>query len=661
MDMKTPLEILNLSPRSICATARRDAATAIAAGRPDLMPTSNLEDERFSRAQPTSFTKGLHHNDFGLVDRSEYRAFRKALTDPAPDMGNLENAAVDKAGIGRTWDNPLSGHCFALEGPDPADVAVPPAPRLGRSELTAEIASVYAMALLRDVPFTALADRQTVVPGLSFPAKHSRCDDVVVVGDIVDALRKLAWFDPQKCPDGSFGTLTEHEKRRRQSHWDGINGLTVNTLFRGSTAGARSGPYISQFMLLGTGNHQTGRTPQDGIIGYGAQVINQRVTQATPDLDFMTNWDDWLEVQNGAATQGRETYRHKSRRVTTPRDLATYVHFDQLYQAYLNACLIMLGNQEFRVDVAIPSSVCRDKTSRRSVTCAGPHVPSLLAEVASRGLRAARRQEYQVHRRGRPEVLAARLTQVANGQTGEMEVDAVSSLHVMLCELGADNPHDDTRPGLLLHWITQHNAAKGKASPTAGPSAVRIAPDRNYLLPMAFSEGAPMHPSYGAGHATVAGACVTILKAFFASDRLFLGAIDGVDTLYQADPDSDGLLPWPGLATPSIADELDKLAANISIARNMAGVNFYSDYYDSLRMGERIAAGILEEQMMTYSVPVRLSFQSFDGDTIVVSTDGTDHIGAVKFFVNGQAHASARDAWLTRDLVEYGIESGLVV
>ena len=24
-----------------------------------------------------------------------------------------------------------------------------------------------------------------------------------------------------------------------------------------------------------------------------------------------------------------------------------------------------------------------------------------------------------------------------------------------------------------------------------------------------------MHPSYGAGHATVAGACVTILKAYF--------------------------------------------------------------------------------------------------------------------------------------------------
>ncbi len=36
---------------------------------------------------------------------------------------------------------------------------------------------------------------------------------------------------------------------------------------------------------------------------------------------------------------------------------------------------------------------------------------------------------------------------------------------------------------------------------------------------MAFPEGSPTHPSYGAGHATVAGACVTILKAWFDHGR----------------------------------------------------------------------------------------------------------------------------------------------
>ena len=32
---------------------------------------------------------------------------------------------------------------------------------------------------------------------------------------------------------------------------------------------------------------------------------------------------------------------------------------------------------------------------------------------------------------------------------------------------------------------------------------------------MAFTAGSPAHPAYGAGHASVAGICTTVLKAFF--------------------------------------------------------------------------------------------------------------------------------------------------
>ena len=35
------------------------------------------------------------------------------------------------------------------------------------------------------------------------------------------------------------------------------------------------------------------------------------------------------------------------------------------------------------------------------------------------------------------------------------------------------------------------------------------------LLPQAYAEGCPIHPAYPSGHATIAGACVTVLKAFF--------------------------------------------------------------------------------------------------------------------------------------------------
>src|SRR5437660_6510937 len=51
-------------------------------------------------------------------------------------------------------------------------------------------------------------------------------------------------------------------------------------------------------------------------------------------------------------------------------------------------------------------------------------------------------------------------------------------------------------------------------------AAVFVKNRGSYLLPITFPEGSPTHPSYGSGHATVAGACVTVLKAFFNTDNV---------------------------------------------------------------------------------------------------------------------------------------------
>jgi hypothetical protein len=157
---------------------------------------------------------------------------------------------------------------------------------------------------------------------------------------------------------------------------------------------------------------------------------------------------------------------------------------------------------------------------------------------------------------------------------------------------------------------------------------------------MAFPEGSPMHPAYGAGHATVAGACVTILKAFFDTSAVLAKYTDPKDgktkvafrrlakddtpVLYRA----PAIPPGAAVATEgayldeytdedvlTLEGELNKLAANISIGRNMAGVHYFSDYYDSLRMGEEVALGILEEQALTYPTdPFVLSVPTFDGE-----------------------------------------------
>ncbi len=61
----------------------------------------------------------------------------------------------------------------------------------------------------------------------------------------------------------------------------------------------------------------------------------------------------------------------------------------------------------------------------------------------------------------------------------------------------------------------------------------------SYLLPVAFPEGSPMHPSYSAGHATVAGASTTLLKAFFDESAPYPSPVRVAD-------DGFGRVPYVG-------------------------------------------------------------------------------------------------------------------
>ena len=478
----------------------------------------------------------------------------------------------------RAWESQGAGNTFDLEGPDAQAVTMPPAPALGSSELVAEIAEVYAQALLRDVPFTTIVKGEGDV--------HFDCDPKgrpdTSVEDILKCLNGLKWFKGIDCCE-----LTSEEAGRSRRRLDG------QTAFRGTTPGDDVGPYISQFLLAGSSGiagagQNAEREPKDGYINYGAISVDQRVRVAQPCLDYMTTWKEWLDVQHGANLLGLEQYQPKPARrfITTPRDLATYVHFDALYEAYLNACLILLAEgTPFDPDIPFQAADFIDH-QQGFAHFGGPHILSLVTEVATRALKAVRFQKFNVHRRLRPEALAGRLAraEVLNVR----EVDAMVG---------------DTNLKRILRLIEKKN---GK-----DPDL-----ETNYLLPMAFCEGSPMHPSYGAGHATVAGACVTILKAFFDHKRPL--SIAGNDDRAFV-PSNDGQsLKTVAVArgTLTVEGELNKLASNISIGRDWAGVHYFSDYIESLRMGEQIAIGILEEQKLTYGENFSMTVPLYDGGSI---------------------------------------------
>ncbi len=595
----------------------RDEATNTAFNRDHPVHKANGDEQKYASAHyAMSFTKGLDHDTAtGLVkNKNDFEAFRTAIDNAEIEAFTLRvpvPADSDPHRGRRQWEAPTAGVVFDLEGPDPQAVTMPPAPELCSDELTFEMAEVYELALVRDVPFTQF-DANGAAPDLT---------------PTIDRLNDLDY-----AKNGFSG-------RPRKA---GANGkLNQQTVFRGSSPGTDAGPYISQFLLIGNPDRTMTNAVQDGHISYGAQTIDQRVPMAPKKDDYMIDFTDWLDVQQGFNvnrtnnTQGGQALKGQKRRfIHTPRDLATFVHFDALYQAYLNACLILLsngtafdpafdrlsGSSEFKglVNPVGPQSVATNTGG--FALYGGPHILTLVTEVATRALKAVRFQKFNNHIRLRPEALAGRLEKSKQ----------IEKCHPELC--GAfSKTLNDLNP--TAKEIRKHN----KSCSQPGKNTDTI------LLPMAFAEGSPMHPAYGAGHATVAGACVTILKAFFDTsamlveigDRIGFYTREQIDTIqqdmqkksgkpvkvrflqFQTNKDGMKLVDSEIKCPLTLEGELNKLAANISIGRNMAGVHYFSDYYDSARMGEEIAIGILEEQALCYPHdPFVLSVPTFDGDVV---------------------------------------------
>lgn len=129
----------------------------------------------------------------------------------------------------------------------------------------------------------------------------------------------------------------------------------------------------------------------------------------------------------------------------------------------------------------------------------------------------------------------------------------------------------------------------------------------SYLLPQAYPEGCPTHPSYPAGHATFSGAMTTILKAFF-------------DENYEMEsfkPNDDGTELKPLKYKLKVGDELDKLASNIATFRDAAGVHYPSDSIGIL-IGEHIAIELLKEHIQRYPRKTYFSFHKRNGEKVLI-------------------------------------------
>jgi hypothetical protein len=484
----------------------RQSAAKLARERAIVYHINNGDEDRYPN-KIASYTKAFPHNQLGEVDLAAYNTLVRARDSRNPSL--FEEI---KLGLGRPLTSPQAGLAMDLEGPDSHHVTMPPAPAFASAEEAGEMVELYWMALLRDVNFTDYATNP-------------------VVALAANELSKLADF-----------------RGPREG-----NQVTPQTIFRANIAGDLTGPWMSQFLLKD--------------FYFGANLFSQKMKTSAAGIDYLTRYSDWLDVQNGALPTNY-IYDPVPRYIRNLRDLAEWVHVDALYQAYLQACLIIMG-QGVPLDPGLPLS--HSRVQAPFAQCGGPHILSLVTEVATRALKGVWYQKWFVHHRLRPEEFGGR---VHNHLTG-----------------AASYPiHPDVLTSSAVNEVFKKYGT--------------------YLLPMAFAEGCPTHSAYGSGHATVAGACVTILKAFFDESAIIKDPVV---------PNADGtaLVPYDGPQL-TVLGELNKVARNVAVGRNGAGVHWRTDALGGMKLGEDVAICILEEQKLTYNDNVQMTLTKFDGTKITI-------------------------------------------
>jgi membrane-associated phospholipid phosphatase len=403
---------------------------------------------------------------------------------------------------------PQAAFAFSLDSADSnaLPLAVPPA--YSSETEGAEMAEVYWQAVTRDIPFADYGTDATI-------------------GAAVTDLNRFARF----------------------------GGVTRNSIFRGQSAGDLSGPYISQFLYK--------------PIPQGPRVVEQKLKVPVGGINFMTNYSEWLNVQNGFAPTGAFAFDPTTRFIRNGRDLGEWVHRDYSFQGFLDAALILLS---FGGGALADSNPYKTSINQGGfVQFGGPHILDMVSRAGLLGLKAAWFQKWSVHRRLRPEAFAG-------------------DVHNKLVNGTARPIHPKLLASPVLPLIFNQTGS--------------------YLLPMAFAEGSPAHPAYPSGHATIAGACTTILKAFFKESFVVSNPVT---------PTGDGLSLTPFAGTLTVGNELNKLAANVSIGRDTAGVHWRSDGIEGMNLGEEVAISLLKDYKETYNENFAgFTFTRFNGASITI-------------------------------------------
>ena len=340
--------------------------------------------------------------------------------------------------------------------------------------------------------------------------------------------------------------------------------VTAASLFRLGTPGETEGYFVSQLLWM--------------PIPYGAHNLWQGYKTAFKGSDFMTKWDEYLKVINGEWPPGILNHFGDLYYLRSGRDVGEYVHWDFSYQAFINAASILLGNPHRpRENWPATNPYKTSRTMNGFVSMGPAYVHNAMGSVSDCAFKACWNEKWIRHRALRPEEYGALVDRTVRGEA--------TGVHPLIVKSEA---------------VKRVREKFGSA-----------------LLPQAYPEGAPPHPAYPSGHAAVAGACVTVLKALFDENRKLR---------FPLQPTRDGK-DWeainPNLPAPTAGAELNKLATCMAMGRNFAGVHWRSDAWQGLLLGESVATAWLKAEKMKCIEGQQgwlksFEFTSFAGQRVVV-------------------------------------------
>ncbi|SNR73899.1 hypothetical protein [Puniceibacterium sediminis] len=443
-------------------------------------------------------------------------------------------------------------------------------PMMDADALACEMARIYALTLLRDIPFADLSD----------PQRGVRIDGATefTLHELQTELRQLPWQPRHSSPLSGDSPLSDLLSLSVPGDADHCAASPIRCDGQPHllpTSPATAEPVLSAFF----------DAARPRAAGPGGRALGVPGVGDPGPAQSMSHWLRWIEAACGASLPmpGRSDPAIPDMR--TPRDLAIQMHRRHPSQAYFNAAL-QLFTQEKPMDPGLMQALGGARWT-------GSRIFTLMLNAARRAEEVCRRNS-RGPRVARPGVVAARWALMQSGEDMRAGPEAMLE-QAALDRLNACTPR-------LLHWIARLNGVEGTGSfamPDDAGGVIEgwtpLALRQNLILPPVEKGSNRLCPALGVGRAVLAGTQVTLLKALFATSPDHNSAANG---------------------HPDLARELDKLARNVALARSIAGGFYDVENRQSLRLGQSLALTMLREALEGDGLPATLDLRDFDGRQI---------------------------------------------